>query len=123
MSRRTYAYLAAVAVTTTVAVRAFNPQPDPPKVFGMLGMTMAETARLNVVVPITATPGCRVAFGFLNADGTVVKQEVKAIAAGHGASLELTGAEAFLPPGPIRPLRADIRPVVELAPVQVSTTP
>jgi hypothetical protein len=93
----------------------------------MVGITLGETGRLNVVVPgtptlgSTAPPACRVVFGFLNAEGQIVKQEVKAILPGHAASLELTGVEAFLPPGPIRSLRADIRPVAELAAMQPST--
>jgi hypothetical protein len=113
-----------LALLTVVSVRAFNPQPDPPAVFGMVGITYSETARLSAVVRagsavLTAPTACRVAFSFVAADGRVLKQEIKAILPGHAAFVDLTGAEAALPPGPIS-LRTGIRPVVEVAAAQSS---
>src|SRR5215831_346741 len=108
--------LPALAVVTVATVRGFNPQPDPPRVFGMVGITPYETARINVVVladggaPAT---GCRIAFGYLNSEGRVLKQDLKTILPGHGESFDLPGVEA-LPPGPIK-LRASIRPLAEIA--------
>ena len=121
--------LFATGLLSTLVVHAFNPQPDPPKVFGLLGITLAETARLNVVVPAgapsTAAPaaGCRVALSFLSADGQVLRQQSITVLQGHSASLEMPGVQAFLPPGPIRSLRADIRPVVEATSTQTSGAP
>lgn len=115
-------------LVTFLAVRASSPESDPPRAFGLLGITAAETARLNVVVPAgasvpgTAPQGCRVAFSFLNADGQVLRQDVKTILPGRAASLELPGTEAFLPPGPIRSFRADIRPSVEVVTPQSSSS-
>jgi hypothetical protein len=109
---------AALAVVTAVSLHGFNPQPDPPRIFGMVGITPYETARLNVVVladggaPAT---GCRIAFGYLNDDGAIIRQDLKTILPGHGASFDLPGVE--LPPGPIK-IRTGIRPLVEIAPAQ-----
>ncbi len=69
MKRIIYAAYVTIGLATVAALRAFNPQPDPPKVFGMVGITLGETGRLNVVVPGTSTPGstappaCRVVAG------------------------------------------------------------
>ena len=115
---------AAMAAVTVVSVHGFNPQPDPPRVFGMVGITPYETARLNVVVladggaPAT---GCRIAFGYLTDEGRVIRQDLKTILPGHGAFFDLPGVEA-LPPGPIK-IRTAIRPLVEVAPVQATTDP
>jgi hypothetical protein len=106
-----------LAVLSGVVVRGFNPQPDPPRVFGMVGITPYETARINVVVLADgAAPatGCRVAFGYFNKKGRVLKQDLKTILPGHGEVFDLVGVEA-LPTGPIK-LRTEIRPVAELAP-------
>jgi hypothetical protein len=112
-----------LALATAVAVRGFNPQPDPPAIFGLVGITLSETARISAVVRgggavLPAPAGCRVAFSYLAADGRVLKQETKTILAGHAAYLDLTGVEA-LPPGPIA-IRTGIRPVVEVAAAQSS---
>jgi hypothetical protein len=68
-------------------LRAFNPQPDPPKVFGILGITAADVIRLNVtnVAPdlgLIPSP-CRIRFGFVNAAGAVLKSADVSVASGH----------------------------------------
>src|SRR5262245_1223757 len=85
--------------------------------FGLAGITTAETARLNVVVTSGTSAGCRVAMAFIHSDGRVLKQDVKAVLPGRATYLEITGIEAALPPGPIA-VRTAIRPIVEIAPVQ-----
>src|SRR5262245_33144721 len=95
----------ALVLAAALAVRAFNPQPDPPVSYGMPGITISETARLSAVVraggaPVLAPTACRVSFSFLAADGRVLKQEVKSILPGHAAYVDLPGVEAALPPGP-----------------------
>ena len=111
-----------LVLAAALAVRAFNPQPDPPAVFGMTGITLSETARLSAVVragsaTLPAPTGCRVSFAFLAADGRVLKQDMKTILPGHAAFLDLTGVEAALPPSPAS-LRTGVRPVVEVAAAQ-----
>jgi hypothetical protein len=56
-------------------VRAFNPQPEPPGRFGMVGLARAQTARLMVVNiadpndPTTPRDPCRVTLGFVDTSG------------------------------------------------------
>ena len=38
-----------VVLVTGGIVKAFNPQPDPPALFGMVGITPGETMQLNIV--------------------------------------------------------------------------
>jgi hypothetical protein len=90
---------AALILAGGVAVlRAFNPQPDPPKVFGILGITAADVIRLNVtnVAPdlgLIPSP-CRIRFGFVNAAGAVLKSADVSVASGHSVFLTLNFFEA-----------------------------
>ena len=101
---------AALILAGGVAVlRAFNPQPDPPKVFGILGITAADVIRLNVtnVAPDLGLipPPCRIRFGFVNAAGAVLKSADVSVASGHSARADharslaraiVTGTSPFL---------------------------
>jgi hypothetical protein len=86
-----------VILATGRIVKAFNPQPDPPALFGMIGITPGETMQLNIVnVELPGIPPgpCRVTLRFLNSSGVVLKQQVISVKPTQAASLTLTGAEA-----------------------------
>ena len=78
----TVGVLAAVTlfVIWPVIVRAFNPQPEPPARFGMAGLALAQTARLNAVNVSPPPddgrtdppePNCEVTLGFVDGNGQV----------------------------------------------------
>jgi hypothetical protein len=56
-------------------LRAFNPQPEPPGRFGMVGLARGQTARLNAAnisnpsAPTAAADPCRVTLGFVDTSG------------------------------------------------------
>jgi hypothetical protein len=88
--------LLAVVASGTI-VKAFNPQPDPPGAFGMVGITPGETLQLNIVnVQLAGLPPgpCRVTLRFLNSSGVILKQEAVTVKPAQAASLKLTGLEA-----------------------------
>jgi hypothetical protein len=100
---------------------AFNPQPDPPR-FGMVGIAEGQTARLNLVnllpaSPVALPPGpCRAELQFLDGDGSVLASRLVQLEAGHAAFLDFT--PAFVPINTVgdaaAPLRAEIRASVNL---------
>jgi hypothetical protein len=98
--KRALALAAATALVILASgriVKAFNPQPDPPALFGMIGITPGETMQLNIVnVEINGLPPgpCRVTLRFLNSDGRVLKQQIVSVKPTQAAALTLTGAEA-----------------------------
>ena len=113
---------AALILAGGVAVlRAFNPQPDPPKVFGILGITAADVIRLNVtnVAPdlgLIPSP-CRIRFGFVNAAGAVLKSADVSVASGHSVFLTLNFFEAAGASDTLLPrIRANVRPVISFVP-------
>jgi len=67
--------LAAVALALAAATpaHAFNPQPDPPGRWAMLGLVAEQTARLSVLAVPSARDArvgsCTVTLNFLDADG------------------------------------------------------
>lgn len=83
MTRRTRTVALSVGMTASLALvvagpailRAFNPQPEPPGRFGMVGLARAQTARLIVVniadpgAPTTPPDPCRVTLGFVDTSG------------------------------------------------------
>lgn len=78
-------------------MKAFNPQPDPPGVWGMIGITPSDTMRLNVVnMELAGAPPdpCKVSLRFLDSSGTILKQQTLTIKPTQAASLDLTGLEA-----------------------------
>lgn len=120
--------LAIVTAITIAAVgvgvahlRAFNPQPDPPR-FGMVGIAEGQTARLNLVNLIPPGPPdvppdpCRAELQFLDGDGNVVASRRVQLEAGHAAFLDFT--PAFVPINTngdaSTPLRAEIRASVNV---------
>jgi hypothetical protein len=91
----------AIAILLLVAggrmMKAFNPQPDPPGIWGMIGITPSDTMRLNVVnMQFSGFPPgpCNVTLKFLNSDGEVLKQQAVSIKSTEAVSLDLTGIEA-----------------------------
>jgi len=107
--------LAAVALLVVLAsgriVKAFNPQPDPPALFGMVGITPGETLQLNIVnVELSGIPPgpCRVNLRFVNSSGIILKQQVVTVKPTQAASLSLTGAEAG------GAFRNEVHPVLQL---------
>ena len=99
--------LLAVALSTWKVSRvgAFNPQPDPPGKFLMVGITPGQTLRLNVVNLASPPdpdrqipPPCRVVLSFRDAAGHVIddlngqpiRQTVE-LQAGESAFLDLNG--------------------------------
>jgi hypothetical protein len=93
--------IGATAILLLVAagriVKAINPQPDPPGVWGMMGITPSDTIRLNVVnVQFSGIPPgpCNVTLKFLNNAGDVLKQQAVSIKTTEAVSLDLTGIEA-----------------------------
>ncbi len=113
--------VASAALGVGVAhLKAFNPQPDPPR-FGMVGIAEGQTARLNLVnllSPGAATipPGpCRAELQFFDGDGNVVASRLVRLEAGHAAFLDFTPTFVPVNTGDVAaPLRAEIRANVEL---------
>jgi hypothetical protein len=72
----------------------FNPQPDPPKLFGPLGVVAGQTIRLNAVSvldPATSEvpPGpCRVTLWLLDADGAVLARSTETLQPGAATFLD-----------------------------------
>jgi hypothetical protein len=105
--------IAAATIGAGVAhLKAFDPQPDPPR-FGMVGIADGQTARLNLVNLLTPgaaalPPGpCRAELQFLDGDGNVVASRLVRLEAGHAAFLDF--APTFVP----------VNTVGELGPVSV----
>ena len=90
------AALLVVFVSGRIA-KAFNPQPDPPALFGMIGITPVDTMQLNIVnVELSGLPPgpCKVTLRFLNSSGTILKQQTVTVKPTQAAALTITGAEA-----------------------------
>jgi hypothetical protein len=86
-------------------VAAFNPQPEPPGRFGMVGLAFGQTARLNAVNllppdPVVPREPCQGTLGFLNSEGQTfvdsgggeIVKEVS-IGAGHAEFLDMPASE------------------------------
>lgn len=86
-----------VVLITGGIVKAFNPQPDPPALFGMIGITPVDTMQLNIVnVELSGIPPgpCKVTLRFLDNSGVILKQQTVTVKPTQAASLTITGAEA-----------------------------
>jgi hypothetical protein len=93
-------------------IKAFNPQPDPPGIWGMFGITPPETARLNVVnlqLPNVPPGPCTVQLNFIDGQGNFLKQSVFTLKPAQSALLDITGVEAG------GDFRTEIHPFVKLA--------
>lgn len=77
-------------------IAGFNPQPDPPKVFGQLGLVAGQTLRLNavnVLDPGTTLipPGpCRVTLVFFGQDGNILAHSSEVLQPGAATFLDFT---------------------------------
>jgi len=104
MSRRRWltaavptAGIAALAVGASLA-GAFNPQPDPPKGLGMIGVVEGQTLRLNAVNialggPDTRPQACRVRLGFADLEGRAIGDvEDRVLGPGQGTFVDLRAA-------------------------------
>ena len=88
-------------------MQAFNPQPDPPGKWGMVGITPYETGRLNVITnDESAAQGCAIALGFSDAGGRTLKIQSKILRKGEAQFTDLMGADAVTR----GELRAEIQP-------------
>ncbi|PWU05483.1 MAG: hypothetical protein C5B51_14575 [Terriglobia bacterium] len=109
------AAVAALIVIGAKVVRAFNPQPDPPGSYAMVGINPQETLRL-FVVNIGGTNGlppdaCNVQLGFLDPNGQLVKSTGGTLAPGQAGGLSITMAEAPPPKGDAAAARTAVRPI------------
>lgn len=92
----------------------WNPQPDPPKTFGIVGIAAGQTARLtasNTASPGELAPPCRVAMALLDADGNVVAQKSETLEAGQSTLLDVS-SNTLPPPADVAPGPAQLRGVV-----------
>jgi hypothetical protein len=89
--------LGAAALLSAGPAAAFNPQPDPPARFGIVGLVADQTARLNVVAPPlrardTLPAPCRVMLNFLDADGVKLIESAQfVLLPGKARHLDLPG--------------------------------
>lgn len=116
--------LAAGLVLAAVAggVRAFNPQPEPPARFGMVGLARTQMAVLNAVlavpIPNDGRSSCRLVLSFVDgqgrpfhdASGSEVSKLIE-LRGGAADSIRLRAADVLLD-GQLRiPIRAVVTPV------------
>jgi hypothetical protein len=112
--------LAIAAAASSRTAKAFNPQPDPPRI-GMVGIAEGQTSRLNLVnvsAPddVLIPPPCRAHLQLLDADGNVLAQRRVSVAAGHAAFVDFR--PSFVPTNlgdVLGPPRAEIRAAVDFA--------
>jgi hypothetical protein len=98
--------LVLAVIVLTTSTHAFNPQPDPPGKWGMIGINVNEVGRLNIVSD--DNDACTIGLGFVDADGKLIKGELKALRAGHAQFLEIMGSQAVSR----GESRASIRPIL-----------
>ena len=92
--------LAAGATWEVRRARAFNPQPDPPGRYTMVGIVRGQSIRINASNINPADPNsppdpCRVRLAFMDADGTVLTNPRTGEAAGRTVTLQ-RGQSTFL---------------------------
>jgi len=115
---RRFVWGAALIVGIAFAVKlahAFNPQPDPPGVYSLVGINAFETIRLNVA-NFSGTNGyppgpCHVSLSFVNSAGNTVKTSSNTLQPGQSASLDLNYNQA-ISNSPFAVSRLELRPVV-----------
>jgi hypothetical protein len=91
------------AVLATQDVRSFNPQPDPPKAFGLLSLSQTQALRATVVHlhgdgpgragGVPPDDGVPVEIFALSLTGEVVGGARLMLRVGHGGFVDLDGAE------------------------------
>ena len=97
----------ALLIAWPLVVAAFNPQPEPPGRFGMVGLAFGQTARLNAVNlvppdPVVPREPCQGTLGFLNSEGQTFldsggREMVKevSIMPGHAEFLDMPASEVL----------------------------
>jgi hypothetical protein len=122
MLRRTVTLVSIAAVLLAGiawSAQAFNPQPDIPLDYGLIGITATDVARFSVVS--IDTPDlidnpelrCGVVVTFLDAEGATLLSEEHQLRAGQGRSVDFRAADAGLRTG--RQERLSLRPTYALA--------
>jgi len=81
-------------LSSSVAM-AFNPQPDPPKAFGMIGVLPTETLRFNVVNVGRAERAlppdvCKIRLAFEDGQGNVISSSFVTIGPGQADFVDFT---------------------------------
>jgi hypothetical protein len=116
------AMLAVVGIWEVRRARAFNPQPDPPGRYTMVGIVRGQSMRINAsniapTDPNTPPDPCRVRLGFMDADGNPLTNPRTGEAMGRTVTLQ-NGQSAFLQLnadefsiGDTAPARLQLRPV------------
>jgi hypothetical protein len=114
--------LAAGAIWEVRRARAFNPQPDPPGRYTMVGIVRGQSIRINAsnIAPTDSNlppDPCRVRLGFVDADGNPLTNPRTGEAVGRTVTLQ-NGQSAFLhvnadefSTGDTAPVRLQLRPV------------
>jgi len=92
--------LATGAIWEVRRARAFNPQPDPPGRYTMVGIVRGQSIRINASNINPADPNsppdpCRVRLAFMDADGTVLTNPRTGEAVSHTVTLQ-RGESTFL---------------------------
>lgn len=92
--------LAAGAIWEVHRVRAFNPQPDPPGRYSMVGIVRGQSIRINAsniapTDPNSPSDPCRVRLGFMDGDGNPLINPRTGEAVGRTLTLQ-NGQSAFL---------------------------
>jgi hypothetical protein len=102
--------------------RAFNPQPDPPGRYTLVGITHGQSIRINasninLTDPNTPPDPCRVRLAFVDSDGTILTNPRTGEAVGRTVTLQ-NGQSVFLHvdadeffTGDTAPGRLELRPV------------
>ena len=97
----------ALAIIWVAPTHAFNPQPDPPGRWGMVGITPYETGRINVVTnDTTPSQGCTIGLGYLDSKGKALKTDFKILRTGQAQYLDVLGMDAV----PRGEMRAEVQP-------------
>jgi hypothetical protein len=105
--------LAVLLGSGALLLHAFNPQPDPPGVYAVVGINPVETLRFHVS-NIGGTAGsppdpCKVQLGFLNMAGGLIKSNTVTLNPGQSTFLDLTFAD--MPSATVGANRMQARPV------------
>jgi len=123
--------LAAHAAALTLALAAatpalaFNPQPDPPGRWAMLGLVADQTARLSVLALPAARSArppvaCVVLMTFLDSQGNKLAEDTRVLTAGSAGFVDLKGSLLNLPS---RTERAQFRVEVAVQPTMPGFRP
>lgn len=90
-----------LALAASTPALAFNPQPDPPGRWAMMGLVPEQTARLSVLaLPVarnTASRSCTVTLNFLDGDGIkLIEATTLVLLPGKAQFVDLKGSQLRL---------------------------